>query len=144
MIYWHFLKNMKPKFVKLYLDIADRVSQMSHATRAKVGAVIVVNNTIISYGYNGMPHGWPNECETDGATNPEVLHAESNAIAKLASTATSGQGSAMFITLSPCLECAKLIAQSGIDSVWYRDAYRDHAGIEFLTKSNVQVHKIQG
>jgi dCMP deaminase len=130
---------MKPKFVDLYSDIADRVGQMSHATRAKVGAVIVKDDTIISYGYNGMPRGWPNDCEIDGATRPEVLHAESNAIAKLARGPASGFGADMFVSYSPCIECAKLIAQTGIRKVWYRQQYRDTAGIDFLRHSSIEV-----
>ena len=113
---------MKEKFVNLYMDWARRCSELSHARRLHVGSVIVKDDTVISYGYNGMPAGWDNNCEdiiVDGIssqlkTKPEVLHAESNAIAKLAKSSNSGQGADMFITHSPCLDCAKLIYQSGL------------------------------
>jgi dCMP deaminase len=112
-----------------------------------VGAVIVKDDTVISYGYNGMPAGWDNNCEhilQDGTlkTNPEVLHAESNAIAKLARSTNSGLGADMFVTHGPCLECAKLIFQSGIRRVFYAEDYRDDSGIQFLYKSGLTVEKL--
>ena len=162
------------------MDWADRVSQLSHAVRLNVGAVVVKDDTVISYGYNGMPAGWDNNCENvewcsaggwlspdeieegwpyegtyldaDGnemhgryrlKTKPEVLHAESNAIAKLAKSHNSGLGATMFITHAPCLDCAKLIYQSGIGHVLYRNAYRDTGGITFLEKSGVQVEQLK-
>ena len=158
------------------MDWADRTAQLSHAKRLQVGAVIVKDDSVISYGYNGMPAGWDNNCEdvqwcTGGGwlspeeiiegwpyegtyldadrnemqgryrlkTKPEVLHAESNAIAKLAKSINSGNGAAIFITHAPCIDCAKLIYQSGINSVYYRSSYRDTAGLDFLEKSNVSV-----
>jgi len=139
---------MKDKFVKLYMDWAKRVSQLSHARRLQVGAVIVKDDCVISYGYNGMPSGWDNNCEDDmlyedGSytlkTKPEVLHAESNAIAKLAKSNNSGFGSTIFITHGPCLECAKLIYQSGISTVYYHGDYRSDDGIKFLLRSGVEV-----
>ena len=170
---------MKDKFIKLYMDWANRCAELSHAKRLHVGAVIVKDDTVISYGYNGMPAGWDNDCEdiewcsaggwlspeeivegwpyegtyldADGntmqgryrlKTKPEVLHAESNAIAKLAKSHNSGLGATMFITHAPCLDCAKLIYQSGIGSVLYRDAYRDNSGVTFLEKSGVTVEQI--
>jgi dCMP deaminase len=140
---------MKQKYIDLYMDWAQRASDLSHARRLHVGAVIVKDDTVISYGYNGMPAGWDNDCEheeffEDGAvltTKPEVLHAESNAIAKLARSANSGLGASLFVTHAPCLECAKLIYQSGIERVFYRTDYRDSAGVEFLTKSSIWVTK---
>ena len=128
------------------MDWAKRASDLSHAQRLHVGAVIVKDDTVISYGYNGMPAGWSNVCEDvteDGGlkTKPEVLHAESNAIAKLARGANSGLGASLFVTHSPCIECAKLIHQSGISNVYYRDNYRDDAGIKFLQQSGVEVIK---
>jgi dCMP deaminase len=123
---------LKPKFIDLYIDLAMRIAQMSYAERAKVGALVVSNDAIISYGYNGMPRSWPNQCEVNGITQPEVLHAESNAITKLARFGHGCSNMAMFCTHSPCLECAKLIYQSGIKSIYYKDTYRDTAGIEFL------------
>ena len=129
------------------MDWAHRAAQLSHARRLNVGAVIVKDDTVISYGYNGMPAGWDNNCEhilQDGTlkTNPEVLHAESNAIAKLARSTNSGLGADMFVTHSPCLGCAKLIYQSGIRRVFYAEDYRDDSGIQFLNKSGVTVEKL--
>lgn len=141
---------MKKKFVKAYMDVATRFSQLSYAKRLQVGAIIVKDDRIISIGYNGMPSGWDNNCENvivDGIsselkTKPEVLHAESNAIAKLAKSVESGEGATMFITHSPCIECAKLIYQSGISSVYYHKQYRSNDGINFLSKSKVHVERI--
>ena len=134
------------------MDWAHRAAQLSHARRLQVGAVIVKDDTVISYGYNGMPAGWDNNCEDethqqDGfhvtlKTKPEVLHAESNAIAKLAKSHNSGLGSDLFVTHSPCLECAKLIYQSGIGRVFYSENYRDNAGINFLYKSGLTVTQV--
>jgi dCMP deaminase len=152
------------------MDWANRCAKLSHARRLHVGAVIVKDDSVISYGYNGMPAGWDNDCEntvfvldeevmgtdmislgytqTENGnwvklkTKPEVLHAESNAIAKLAKSSNSGVGSTIFVTHSPCMECAKLIAQSGISSVYYNENYRDDAGIRFLEKSGVEVTKV--
>jgi dCMP deaminase len=142
---------MKQKFIDLYMDWAHRVSQLSHARRLHVGAVIVKDDTVISYGYNGMPAGWDNDCENenlheDGSvsltTKAEVLHAESNAIAKLARGSNSGRNAAIFVTHAPCLECSKLIYQSGIEHVYYRTAYRDDSGLKFLARSGVEVHEV--
>ncbi len=146
-------KLKKEKYNKLYLDIADRISQMSFARRLHVGAVIVKNHNIISFGWNGMPAGWDNNCEDEIPditgdnefvlrTKPEVLHAEQNAIAKLAKSTESGSGATMFITHAPCLDCAKLVYQSGINSVFYRNSYRNEDGIQFLEKCNVKVEKV--
>jgi dCMP deaminase len=142
---------MKQKYLDLYMDWALRSAQLSHAKRLQVGAVIVKNDSVISYGYNGMPAGWDNNCEdviqhsddtTSLKTKPEVLHAESNAIAKLAKSSQSGCDASLFVTHAPCMDCAKLIYQSGISSVYYRNSYRDMAGLDFLTKSGVAVEKI--
>ncbi len=149
---------MKQKFIDLYMAWADRTAQLSHARRLQVGAVVVKDDSVISYGYNGMPAGWDNNCEDEIGhvldvdenvveirlkTKPEVLHAESNAIAKLAKSTESGLGATMFITHAPCLDCAKLIYQSGIGSVLYRDAYRDISGVLFLEKSGVTVTQVK-
>jgi len=148
---------MKEKFLNLYMDWARRCAELSHARRLHVGAVIVKDDTVISYGYNGMPAGWDNNCEDeiiiecDGSeeydyilkTKTEVLHAESNAIAKLAKSSNSGLGADMFITHSPCLDCAKLIYQSGIRSVYYGENYRDDSGIKFLEKSGIEVKMVK-
>jgi len=142
---------MKPKLSQAYMDTARIFAELSHARRLHVGAIVVKDDRIISIGYNGMPAGWDNDCEDivelneDGGhvykTKPEVLHAETNAIAKLARSNESGLGADIFITHAPCLDCAKLIYQSGIKSVWYGSAYRDTSGIEFLEKSGVAVTK---
>ena len=142
---------MKEKFINAFMDVAERFAQLSSAKRLQVGCVIVKDNRIISIGYNGMPSGWDNECEDeyqyeDGGhefrTKPEVLHAESNAIAKLARSSESGEGATIFITHAPCMDCAKLIYQSGIASVYYKNQYRSTAGIEFLNKSKIKVTKL--
>lgn len=142
---------MKEKMIQAYMKTAETFSQLSQARRLHVGAIVVKDDRIISIGYNGMPAGWDNNCEdvvqhsddtTTLKTKPEVLHAETNAIAKLAKSNESGMGATMFITHAPCLDCAKLIYQSGISSVLYRDAYRDTGGIEFLTKSGVAVERV--
>ena len=137
---------MKAKFQKLYNNIAHEVAKMSHARRLQVGAVIVKDDRVISMGYNGMPAGWENNCEStqeDGTlkTRPEVLHAESNAIAKLAKSNDSGEGADIFITHAPCMECSKLIFQSGIRRVYYSADYRDDSGVKFLKQSGVEVIK---
>ena len=135
------------------MKTAEIFAELSHARRLHVGAIVVKDDRIISIGYNGMPAGWENDCEdivqysddtTSLKTKPEVLHAETNAISKLAKSTESGEGAAMFITHSPCLDCAKLIYQSGISSVYYRNNYRSEEGIEFLKKSSVTVEKLDG
>ena len=142
---------MKQKYIDLYMDWATRLTQLSHAKRLQVGAVIVKDDCVISYGYNGMPAGWDNNCEdviqhsddtTSLKTKPEVLHAESNAIAKLAKSSNSGLGADLFVTHSPCIECAKLIHQSGIARVFFGSHYRDDSGINFLEKSGIEVKHI--
>jgi dCMP deaminase len=133
---------MKDKFIQAYMDVAERFAQLSSATRLQVGAIVVKDDRIISIGYNGMPSGWDNVCEHEGKTKPEVLHAESNAIAKLAKSPESGEGARIFITHSPCIDCAKLIYQSGIATVYYKNAYRSTQGIEFLNKSSIEVIKV--
>ena len=134
------------------MDTAERFAQLSTAQRMKVGAIVVKDNRIISIGYNGMPSGWSNECETSvwdntagyevHETKPEVIHAEGNAIAKLASSNESGKGATMYITHSPCIECAKLIYSSGITHVFYKNDYRCSAGLNFLKKCNIIINKL--
>jgi len=142
---------MKQKFKEAYMKTAETFAELSHARRLHVGAIVVKDDRIISIGYNGMPAGWDNNCEDELhqpigrvnlVTKPEVLHAETNAIAKLAKSNESGMGATMFITHAPCLDCAKLIYQSGIGSVLYRDAYRDTSGITFLEKSGIKVEQL--
>lgn len=171
---------MKEKFKKAYMKTAKIFAELSHARRLHVGAIIVKDDRIISIGYNGMPAGWDNNCESldymsrDAGgwldpeeiyerwpfieedihpdlgyarryalkTKAEVLHAETNAIAKLAHSSESGLGSDIFITHAPCLDCAKLIYQSGIKCVYYGENYRDDSGLKFLEKSGITVEKL--
>ena len=162
---------MKQKFIDAYMEVAKTFANLSTAARLQVGAIVVKDDRIISIGYNGMPSGWDNCCEDVVETmednpwhdykmlkengwdyknnqyvklksKPEVLHAESNAIAKLAKSPESGDGASIFITHSPCIDCAKLIYQSGITTVYYEESYRSTQGIAFLNKSGVKVVKV--
>lgn len=163
---------MKQKFINAYMDVAKRFAELSPAKKLQVGAIIVKDDRIISIGYNGTPSGWTNECEnkvykpripqigngefdsyeynlTDdkGAmyklvTKDEVIHAEANAIAKLAKSNESGDGSMMFLTHSPCIHCAKQIYTAGIRKVFFNELYRSSEGLEFLSKCNVEVEQI--
>jgi dCMP deaminase len=144
---------MKKKFIDAHMASAKVYSQLSSAKRLKVGCVIVKDNTIIGIGYNGMPSGWNNNCEDvieqheDGGqilkTKPEVLHAETNAIAKVARSTNSTDGADIFITHAPCLECAKLIHQAGIKNIWFGEHYRDESGINFLQKCKIEVNHVE-
>lgn len=139
---------MKEKFKHAYMQTAQTFAELSSAQRLHVGAIVVKDDRIISIGYNGMPAGWSNVCEDvteEGTlkTKPEVLHAETNAIAKLARSNESGLGADLFVTHSPCLECAKLIFQAGIKKVFFGKDYRDDSGIKFLVQSGVVVEKLQ-
>ena len=146
---------MKQKFRDAYMKTAETFAELSSARRLHVGAIVVKDDRIISIGYNGMPAGWDNNCEYEEIydykfndefyqlkTKPEVLHAETNAIAKLARSTESGLGATLFVTHAPCLDCAKLVYQSGINSVYYRNTYRDKAGLEFLEKAGVKTEQI--
>ena len=148
------------------MQVAEIYANLSYAQRLKVGSIVVKNDRIISIGYNGMPTGWDNTCETvsdiskyeieaagtripeideairELVSKPEVLHAEANAITKLAKSNESGENSIMFVTASPCLECAKLIAQSGIKEIFYKTEYRSDAGIEFLLNCGIRCYKL--
>ena len=133
------------------MDTAERFAQLSSAKRLQVGAVVVKDNRIISIGYNGMPSGWTNECEhivqhsddtVTTVTKDEVIHAEANAILKLARDGESGYGSSLFCTDAPCIHCAKLIHGAGIDKVYYRESYRDDNGLSFLQKCQINVEKV--
>ena len=148
---------MKTKMISFYMDICDRIAALSVAKRLQVGSLIVKNNNILAFGWNGTPAGWDNCCEewngeddwgnTILKTKPEVIHAESNAISKLARGSESGEGATMFVTHQPCIDCAKLIYQSGIATVYYKNEYRSTQGIDFLNKSDVEVihhHKLEG
>jgi len=153
---------MKTKLKDAYMKTAETFAELSHAKRLHVGAIVVKDDRIISIGYNGMPAGWDNNCEYEETftrqvapgdeyeivntgnlkTRPEVLHAETNAIAKLARSNESGLNADLFVTHAPCLDCAKLIYQSGIGRVFYRTAYRDSAGVDFLKASQVRVEQL--
>lgn len=159
---------MKQKFVDAYMKTAEVFAELSSARRLHVGAIVVKDDRIISIGYNGMPSGWDNNCENTETTydvrdtynssgwqyddttkqysrlvtKPEVLHAETNAIAKLAKSTESGDNATMFITHAPCMDCAKLIYQSGITSVYFRAAYRDDSGLNFLKTAKVNVQQL--
>ena len=134
---------MKTKFINAYMDTAKRFAELSHCERLKVGAIVVKDDRIISIGYNGMPTGWDNCCEEDGKTKDEVLHAEANALTKLAKSTESGDGAVLFCTHSPCIDCAKLIAQSSITDVYYGQDYRSKDGLIFLTKSGLLIHNVK-
>ena len=162
---------MKPRLLQAYMKTAETFAELSHAKRLHVGAIVVRDDRIISIGYNGMPAGWVYNCEykeyinagnntgefvswsfdqtdDDGRmyrlkTRPEVLHAESNAISKLARSSESGDGATMFITHAPCMECSKLIYQSGIKRVYFGAAYRDDSGVRFLKQCGIAVEQIE-
>jgi dCMP deaminase len=141
---------MKEKHLVAYMETAYAFAECSTARRLKVGCIIVKDERIISIGYNGTPSGWDNNCESEIystsvgddprlVTKPQVLHAESNAIAKLARCTESGEGATIVCTHAPCMECAKLILQSGIIRVIYSEDYRSTEGLEFLTQGGVHV-----
>jgi dCMP deaminase len=135
---------LKKKFIDYFMQMAELTATLSYAKRLQVGALIVKGNRIVGTGYNGMPTDWENDCEIeiDGElkTKQEVLHAETNAIAKVAQSTETSEGSTMFCTHAPCVDCAKLIYQSGIATLYFKHEYRDDAGIKFLKLSGVNVH----
>lgn len=131
----HLLK--KYSWHKSYLEIARIIGNHSYAENLKVGAILVKDGRIISTGYNGTPHGFDNICEIDGVTKPNVLHAESNAIAKCARSVESSEDSILYTCASPCIECAKLIIQAGIIEVYYSQFYRSQAGLDLLTEAKI-------
>lgn len=129
---------------KLYMEIAHVIGQNSNSKRFKCGAIIVKDDNILAFGYNGTPRGWDNTCEDDDfKTKREVLHAESNAIAKVARTTSSAEGSTLYVSLSPCYDCAKLIHQAGVVRVVYGTPYRISDGIEFLKECGVKVDRYE-
>lgn len=164
---------MKPKFRDYYMQVAEATALLSTARRLQVGAVIVRDHKILATGYNGTPAGWDNNCEDKQymdrdaggwlspeeieeswpledeigryrlKTKPEVLHAESNSLMKVARSTESSEGATLFCTHAPCLECAKLIYQSGIRQLFYRDGYRDSAGLDFLQQGGIEVEQYQ-
>ena len=161
---------MKPRLLQAYMRTAETFAELSHARRLHVGAIVVKDDRIISIGYNGMPAGWDNNCEykeyfyyghsfgdsaadyfdqtdEDGKsyrlkTRPEVLHAEMNALMKLAKSSESGDGATMFVTHAPCLDCAKGVYQAGIKRLCYGEDYRDDAGVRFLKQCGIDVSKV--
>lgn len=126
------------------MKAAEVYASLSSAKRLQVGAVVVKDNRIISIGYNGTPSGWDNVCEdAHGKTKPEVIHAEANAILKLATSNESGKGATMFVTHAPCIECAKLLYVSGVNPVYYRKEYRNSDGTDFLRRCGVYIEKLE-
>lgn len=163
-------KLKQKRYNDFYMDVAQRVSQMSHAVRLKVGSILVKEGNIISFGWNGMPSGWDNNCEkkkfigsydvlSDPAgegytwndldevwerleTRPEVLHSEANCLMKVCKTTNSTKNTTMFCTHAPCIDCAKLIHQAGIRQVYFRNHYRNTNGIDFLTKCGIDTIQV--
>ena len=155
---------MMSKIDNAHMKAAEAYAELSHARRLKVGAIVTKNDRVISIGYNGTPAGWDNNCEIevrkefefyvdnggekynsatiDLLTKDEVIHAEANAIGKLARSSESGEGATMYITHAPCFDCAKLIHTAGINKVFFRHQYRNTDGIRFLNKCNIEVEKI--
>lgn len=162
---------MKTKFIEAHMQAAEVYAELSSATRLHVGCVIVKDNTIIGIGYNGMPSGWDNKCEeteyilkdecyfteyqmkehgytetahgwSKNRSKREVLHAETNAIAKVARSTNSTDGASLFVTHAPCLDCAKIVHQAGIKEVYYKNSYRTEDGVYFLKKCGIDVHKL--
>lgn len=128
------------RYDRAYLRMAIEWSQLSHCTRKQVGALLVKDGMIISDGYNGTPGGFPNACEDDnGETKWYVLHAEANAILKVARSTKGAQGSTLYITLSPCRDCSKLILQAGIKRLVYITEYKDSTGLDFLREAGLEV-----
>lgn len=142
--------SIKPKFIKYFAKIAEETAKLSSAIKLQVGCVIVKDNRILSVGYNGTPSGWDNECEEvikwpNGdikflTTKPEVLHAEANALMKLCQSTESSEGATLFVTHTPCIECAKLIYQAGISQVYYINQYdaTKGCGQDFLEKAGIE------
>jgi dCMP deaminase len=133
-------KTKQEKYDKAYLRMAQEWGKLSYCKRRQVGAIVVKDRMIISDGYNGTPTGFENICEDDeGYTKWYVLHAEANALSKVASSTQSSEGATLYITLSPCKECSKLIHQSGIKRVVYQIAYKDDSGLKFLNKAGIEL-----
>jgi dCMP deaminase len=130
------------KLDEVYINVAKQISTLSHCVRSKVGAVLVKEGNIIAFGYNGTPSGMDNCCERDNVTLPHVIHAEVNAVLKAARTGAAVDGSTLYLTLSPCLDCSKLILQAGIKRVVYLETYRNLDGPNFL-KQFIPVEKYE-
>ncbi|MEZ4798924.1 MAG: dCMP deaminase family protein [Flavobacteriales bacterium] len=137
------IDKKQERYDRAYLKMAKEWAQLSHCTRKQVGALLVRDGMIISDGYNGTPSGFPNVCEDEnGDTHWYVLHAEANAILKVARSTNNAKGSTLYITLSPCKECCKLILQAGITRMVYIDEYKDRTGIDFLSQAGLDVHQL--
>lgn len=137
-------RKKQQRYDKAYLRIAQEWGKLSHCKRKQVGAIIVKDRMIISDGYNGTPTGFENYCEDDeGYTKWYVLHAEANAILKVASSTQSCKGATLYLTLSPCKECSKLIHQAGIIRVVYSEGYKDNSGLQFLEKAGIELEHIE-
>ena len=135
------MTDKQTKYDLAYLNMAREWAKLSYCKRKQVGALIVKNGTIISDGFNGTPSGYSNDCECDDVTHWYVLHAEANAIKKCAKWGNSCNGATLYITLSPCKDCAKLILQAGITRVVYSDDYKDSSGLDFLRESGIEIKK---
>jgi len=148
-----FAPEKKKKYIDFYMNVAENVANMSYAKRLKVGSVLVKDGNIISFGWNGMPSGWDNNCEDDYLderhhitlkTKPEVIHSEMNCLMKVTKSNNSSKDAVMFLTHSPCMDCAKQIFTAGINKVYYREHYRSTDGIDFLKKCNIEVEQCLG
>ena len=128
------VRSKQLKLDEVFINIAKEIGSLSHCTRSKVGAVLVKDGNVISFGYNGTPAGMDNGCEENNVTKEEVIHAEMNSILKAAKSGNSVEGSTLYLTLSPCKECSKLILQSGVKKVVYLNTYRNLDGIQFLSQ----------
>jgi len=131
---------MMKRFNNYYMLLAKLSANMSHAEKLKVGAVIVKDGRILSTSWNGTPSGWDNNCEVFGKTKPEVIHAEANAILKVARSHDSTEGATMYCTHSPCMECAKMIRQSGIEALYYDETFNKQEGLQFLESCGILVN----
>jgi len=137
------MENKQSKFDASYLEMARVWAKNSYCVRRQVGALIVKDRMIISDGYNGTPSGFENVCEDEsGKTKPYVLHAEANAITKVAKSSNSSDGATLYVTAAPCVECAKLIIQSGIKRVVYQDDYRVRDGLDLLERAGIEISKL--
>lgn len=137
-------KNKQERLDRVYLKMAREWSENSYCKRSRVGCLVVKNKTIISDGYNGTPSGFPNKCEDENnVTLPTVLHAEANAITKLAKSNNSAEGATLYVTLSPCFECAKMIIQAGIVRVVYLEQYRKTESFDLFEEAGIEVKQIK-
>ena len=142
------MNNLSSRITEFYMSVAEKAAELSRARRLKVGAVIVKDNNLISFSWNGTPAGWDNNCEdelSDGTlrTKPEVVHAEMNAILKISRSHESSAGADLYVTHSTCSECAKSVIQAGIKRVFYKHDFRDTTGLDILRKGGIEVIKLE-